>query len=104
MFQMGFPSIVRSSKLHIQRQVFVRPILLPAASLAGMKLVYIYCWLYSANILAMHGPINVPYRRHVNAQIAVGQSFMNLLRSLAQILVFRRRLLQFSVGLSAVLF
>ena len=37
MFQTGFPSIIRSSKLLIQRQVFVRPILLPAASLAGMK-------------------------------------------------------------------
>ena len=34
MFQTVFPSIIRSSKLHIQRQVhvFVRPILLPAAS------------------------------------------------------------------------
>jgi len=32
MFQTGFPSIIRSSKLHIQRQVFVRPLLLPAAS------------------------------------------------------------------------
>jgi len=32
MFQAGFPSIIRSSKLHIQRQVFVRPLLLPAAS------------------------------------------------------------------------
>ena len=31
-FQTGFPSITRSSKLHIQRQVFVRPLLLPAAS------------------------------------------------------------------------
>jgi len=34
MFQTVFPSIIRSSKLHIQRQVFVRPILLRAASLA----------------------------------------------------------------------
>jgi len=34
MFQTGFPSIIRSSKLHIQGQVFVRPILLPDASLA----------------------------------------------------------------------
>jgi len=32
MFQTGFPSIIRTSKLHIQRQVFVRPILLSAAS------------------------------------------------------------------------
>jgi len=36
MFQKGFPSIIRSSKLHIQRQAFVRPLLLPAASLAGL--------------------------------------------------------------------
>jgi len=39
MFQAGFPSIIRSSKLHIQCQVIVRPILLPAASLAGMEQV-----------------------------------------------------------------
>jgi hypothetical protein len=32
MFQTSFPSIIRSSKLHIQRQVFVRPLLLLAAS------------------------------------------------------------------------
>jgi len=35
MFQTVFPSII-SSKLHIQRQVFVRPILLPAASVARL--------------------------------------------------------------------
>jgi len=34
MFQTVFPSISRRSKLHIQRQVFARPILLPAPSLA----------------------------------------------------------------------
>ena len=33
MFQMWFPSIIRSPKLHIERQVFVRPLLPPAASL-----------------------------------------------------------------------
>ena len=33
-FRRVFPSIISSSKLHIQRQVFVRPLLLPAASLA----------------------------------------------------------------------
>ena len=38
MFQKGFPSIIRSSKLHTQRQVFVKPILLPAASLAGSSI------------------------------------------------------------------
>jgi len=36
MFQTGFPNIIRSSELHIQRQVFVRPLLLPAASLATL--------------------------------------------------------------------
>jgi len=40
-------------------------------------------WNYSANILAMHGPTNLPYQIHVNAQITVRQSFMNFLRSLA---------------------
>jgi len=29
MFHAGFPSTIRGSKLHIQRQVLVRPILLP---------------------------------------------------------------------------
>ena len=33
MFQTVFASIIRSSKLHIQRLVFVRPLLLSAASL-----------------------------------------------------------------------
>jgi len=36
MFQTVFPSIIRSSKLHIQRQVFVGPKMLPAASLARL--------------------------------------------------------------------
>jgi len=36
MFQTVFPSIIRSSKLHIQHQVFLRPILLLAASLARL--------------------------------------------------------------------
>jgi len=40
MIQPVFPSIIRSSKLHIQRQVFVRLLLLTAASLAGMELQY----------------------------------------------------------------
>ena len=35
MFQTGFPSMISSTKLHI-RQVFVRPILLTAASLARL--------------------------------------------------------------------
>jgi len=32
LFQTAFPSVIRSSNLHIQSQVFVRPLLLPAAS------------------------------------------------------------------------
>ena len=36
MFQTVFSSIIRSSKLHTQRQVFVRPLLLPAASLVRL--------------------------------------------------------------------
>ena len=45
MFQTGFPSIIRSSKLQIQRQVFVRPLLvLPAASLDGMEQVAVLVW------------------------------------------------------------
>jgi len=37
MFRTVFPSIIRSSKLHIERQVYVRPILLPAGSWLGWK-------------------------------------------------------------------
>jgi len=47
MFAAVFPSIIRSSKLHIQRQVFVRPILLPAAS---QYLSDRYCYLLLASI------------------------------------------------------
>jgi len=36
MFRKVFPSIIRSSKLHIQRQVLVWPLLLPAVSLARL--------------------------------------------------------------------
>ena len=36
MFHTVFQSIIRSSKLHIQRQAFVRPILLPPASQVEM--------------------------------------------------------------------
>ena len=93
MFQTVFPSIIRGLKLHIQRQAFVRPLTLPAASLARLvpdKYLTLYvqfwapddgwknslkhvqhlteinklrnvasCWLYSANILAMYGHMNV---------------------------------------------
>jgi len=37
MFQTVFPSIIRSTKLHIERQAFVRPLLLPTASLASSR-------------------------------------------------------------------
>ena len=43
MFQTVFLSIIRSTKLHIQRQAFVRPILLPAARLDGMEVVNQFC-------------------------------------------------------------
>ena len=36
MFQKVFPSIIRNSKLHTQRHVFVNPKLLPAASLTRL--------------------------------------------------------------------
>ena len=36
LFQTGFPAIFMSSNLHIQCQVFVRPLLLPAASLGRL--------------------------------------------------------------------
>ena len=98
MFQTVFLSTI-SSKLYIRRQVFVSPIVLPAASLARLaagstigltKYLTLYvqfwapddgrknrlkhlellteinklwnvasCWLYSKNILATHGPMNV---------------------------------------------
>ena len=51
MFQTVFVSIIRSSKLHIQRPVFVRPLLLPAAILfrlvAGSSIgltLYVQFW------------------------------------------------------------
>ena len=32
MFQTGFPAIIRSTKLQVQRHTFVRPLLLPAVA------------------------------------------------------------------------
>jgi len=57
-FQTVFPSFIRSSKLHIQRQAFVRPLLVPAASLARLERLteinklwnVTSCWLYSVNV------------------------------------------------------
>ena len=81
MFQTVFPSIIRSSKLNKQRQVFVWPI--PDVVCAVFSSCWwrknllkhverlkeinklrkvTSCWLYSANILAMHGPMNVKYK------------------------------------------
>ena len=54
MFQTVFPSIVRSSKLHIQHQVFAEH-LTEINKLRNAA----FCWFYSANILAMLGPMNV---------------------------------------------
>ena len=42
MFQKGFSSIIRGSKLHMQRQAFVRPILLTTASLARLAAGTVY--------------------------------------------------------------
>ena len=94
MFQTAFPSIIRSPKLHIQRHVFVRLLLLPDWRQVAVTVWQIRdavcavqfwapddgrktrlkhveclteinklwnvasCWLYSANILAMHGSMN----------------------------------------------
>ena len=74
-----FPSIIMSSKLHIQPQVFVRPkhdavcAVLSSwwwsektASKHVQRLTEINklrnvasCWMYSENILEMHGPMNI---------------------------------------------
>ena len=55
MFQRDFPSVIRSSKLHMTAQVFVRPVLLPAASLfrtaAGLEMfrnAYVMYWAITA--------------------------------------------------------
>ena len=49
MFQTGLPPIIRSSKLRIQRQAFVRPLLLcaasrPATSTYLIRNVYLHCY------------------------------------------------------------
>ena len=99
MFRTVFPPIIRSSKLHIKLQVFVKqyrylPLAWPGQQQVAVtvwqmpdavymqfwapddgrktRLKHVYrlteinklriigsCWLYSANILAMHGPMNV---------------------------------------------
>jgi len=52
---MVFPSTIRSSKLHIQRQVFVRPILLPAATLAVLARLAAGSCMCSFELLMMDG-------------------------------------------------
>jgi len=82
MFQTVFPSIIRSSKLHIQRQVFVRPAASREAPDDGRKnrLKHVErlteinklwnvasCWLYSANIgLKIHYIEKWRWERAVN--------------------------------------
>ena len=62
MFQTVFLSIIRSSKLHVQRQIFVRRILLRAASLmarlaarSSTDLTNIWCCMCSFELLMMDG-------------------------------------------------
>jgi len=50
-FRRVFPSIISSSKLHIERQAFVRPLLLPAASLA---------WLAAGSSNGLYGQFCAP--------------------------------------------
>ena len=45
MFQAVPPPIIRSTKLYIQRQVFVKPILLPAAIVDEMELRCMYSFV-----------------------------------------------------------
>ena len=54
MFQMVFPSIIRSSKLHIQRQVFVRPLLLSATS-SSIGMTNTWRCMCSFELLMMDG-------------------------------------------------
>jgi len=54
MFRTAFPSIIRSSRLHIQQEAYVKQLLLPAASGDEMELqfvgvaayIYIYIYIY----------------------------------------------------------
>jgi hypothetical protein len=70
MFRTVFPYIIRSSRLHIQQQVYVKQILLPAAS--GDELKHVECFTRINNLrnkcvllilpqeyITMHGPMNV---------------------------------------------
>jgi len=53
MFQTVFPSIIRSSRLYIQQQVFVKQILLSAHS--NIRLTNACCCMYSPELLMIDG-------------------------------------------------
>ena len=55
MFRTVFPSIIRSSKLYIQQQAFVKQILLLLASKHTAVSVYACCCMYSLELLMMDG-------------------------------------------------
>ena len=70
-FRWFFPSIIRSSKLRIQCQVFVRPLLLLAASLARLAagssngLINTWCCMYSFELLIMDGKNCLKHVEHL---------------------------------------
>jgi len=57
MFRTVFPSIIRSSRLYIQQQAFVRQILLSASKQADSSicLTCACCCMYSLELLMMDG-------------------------------------------------
>jgi len=57
MFRTVFPSIIRSSRLYIQQQVYVKQILLSACKQAdnSIRLTYTCCCMYSLELLMMDG-------------------------------------------------
>ena len=75
------PSIIRSSKLHIQRLVFVRPILLPSACLARLAAgssIGLYCigWLSRMQEhMLLHTSHPIQYRQIPDALCAVLSSW-----------------------------
>jgi len=55
MFRTVFPSIIRSAKLRIQQQVYVKQLLLPAAAGSSSYLTYTCCCIRSFALLMMDG-------------------------------------------------
>ena len=53
MFRTVFPSIIRSSRLYIQQQVYVKQILLSACADNSVCLTYTCCCMYSLELLMM---------------------------------------------------